>query len=270
MAGLEKNIWNNIPEEWGTGPENQRLQEEKNKKEYSTAEKIQTEKAQNEDTPTEQTEAKPGGGGSINLQIDKPSEDRHKTDKSSEDKPLKESASDKRKKKKSIKEYRKLLDKNKKERANAEIYDKAKRKDRHDFLILGLGLIALIGVIAIACLKVSDGSNQRVYSMIDSGSYATAYQEIKDRYEKGKNVDDSVIYFVESCVENSEYKRAVAALGLLSDQAGSREDFFLGLAKSLISHEKENRLEDVFSFMYNRGGSFAKSADQVTKKLAEE
>lgn len=169
------------------------------------------------------------------------------------------------------KEYKKKARENKLNSTEKvrKAYTKEKGENKRDFIIFGAVIGVLIIGLTIFVYLFTSTSNQKIYALIESGNYATAYQSICDRYEAGNNVDDIVFDFIDSCVNNSEYKRAIAALDMLSDDAGTNEDFFDNLISSLISHDKENRAEEVFNFLYSQDENFQSLGDTLLEKYAD-
>lgn len=177
-----------------------------------------------------------------------------------------------RKKKRKIdkKKYKEFEERYRENRYNSsekakQAYQKEKKQNKKDFTILGVASAFIVIGIVIFIYMFTGTSNQRIYDLIDSGNYGTAYQNISERYDAGKNVDTLVYTFAESCVSNNEYKRAVASLEMLSDDAQNHGEFFSELIESLSVHEKYNRAQEVLEFMYERGGNLSTLADELSK-----
>lgn len=149
-------------------------------------------------------------------------------------------------------------------------YQKEKKENRHDFIILGSIFAAVIIGIVIFVVIFTKTSSQRIYDLIDQGNYNIAYQEIGKWYEQEKNVDSLVYSFAEKCAENSEYKRAVAALEYLSEDAEKNKDFFDTLLGTMLSHGKTNRAYEVLAYMYEHGTVLSTYAVELYDKYAEQ
>ena len=142
-------------------------------------------------------------------------------------------------------------------------YQDEKKKNRKDFMILGIVMSAVIAGIAIFVVLFTETSTQQIYQYIDQENYSIAYQNIQELYEKDKNVDALVYDFSIECANHSEYKRAVAALDFLSSDAENNAEFFQSLLEILFNHGKNNRAEQVLDYMHKRGGELSSLADNI-------
>ena len=82
-------------------------------------------------------------------------------------------------------------------------------------------------------------------------------------------MDDLVYAFSQTCADNSEYKRAVAALELLSAEAEDNPEFFRELVQTLLSHRKAVRARDVLEYLYAAGGTLDALADELVLEYPE-
>lgn len=150
-----------------------------------------------------------------------------------------------------------------------EAYRKEERGNRRDFMILGVVLFLAACIIAVLLIASSRLSTERVYHLIDQGNYSTAYQNLSELAAQGENIDQLVYAFCTACADNSEYKRAVAALEYLSPAAQSNTVFFESLVETMISHGKTNRAADVLEYMYGHGETLSQLADRLVEKYSE-
>lgn len=172
------------------------------------------------------------------------------------------------------KKYRQFQRRNEDARENAsESTRKAYRVERQgnqkDLLILGLVLLLTACVIGGLLYGSSRIETERVYALIGQGNYSTAYQRLLELAREGENVDDLVYAFSETCAGDSEYKRAVAALELLSAEAAENPEFFRELIQTLISHRKTARARDVLEYLYAAGGTLGALADELILEYPE-
>lgn len=172
------------------------------------------------------------------------------------------------------KKYREFVRRNDENRRNAsdgtrKAYGNEARGNRRDFVILGVVLFLAACVIAVLVMASSRLSTERVYDLIDQGNYSTAYQSLSELAQEGENIDKLVFAFCEACAEDSEYKRAVAALEYLSPAAENNTAFFEGLVDTMLSHRKVNRAWDVLEYMYSHGEVLSRLADQLVETYEE-
>lgn len=172
------------------------------------------------------------------------------------------------------KKFRQFQRRNEDARKNAsqstrEAYRVERRGNRKDFLILGLVLLLTACVIGGLLYGSSRIETERVYTLIGQGNYSTAYQKLLELAREGENVDDLVYTFSQTCASDSEYKRAVAALELLSADADENPEFFRDLVRTLISHRKTVRAQDVLEYLYAVGGTLGALADELVLEYPE-
>ena len=172
------------------------------------------------------------------------------------------------------KKFRQFQRRNEDARENAsestrKAYQAERRGNRKDFLILGLVLLLTACVIGGLLYGSSRIETERVYALIGQGNYSTAYQKLLELAREGENVDDLVYAFSQTCASDSEYKRAVAALKLLSAKAAENPEFFRELIRTLISHRKTVRAQDVLEYLYAAGGTLGTLADELVLEYPE-
>lgn len=172
------------------------------------------------------------------------------------------------------KEYQEFERRNAESRRNAsdssrEAYRQEEQGNRRDFLILGIVLFLIAGIIAALVIASSRLSTERIYALIDQGNYSTAYHKLTELAEAGENIDQLVYVFCETSAADSEYKRAVAALEYLSPAAENNPEFFETLVETMLSHGKINRAEDVLEYMYSHGETLSRLADRLVEKYTQ-
>lgn len=148
-------------------------------------------------------------------------------------------------------------------------YQREKKENKHDFMILGIVISVIVIGIVIFVIVFTKTSTQHVYDLIDQGNYSIAYQEIGELYDKDKNVDSLVYAFAEQCARNSEYKRAVASLEYLSSEAETNKEFFDTLIDIMLLHGKANRAYEVLEYMQSHGEILSQYAIELYDKYRE-
>lgn len=126
-----------------------------------------------------------------------------------------------------------------------------KRKNKKDFIIIVSVIVILIAGIFFGTFCLYNSGNRKIYSYIDSGSYAVAYKEINQLYDIGDNVDSLVIAFMSSCVEHKEYRRAVSVIYFLSDDGVSQNIEYLKDVATQMQNEGNQKQADEIIFVIN-------------------
>ena len=146
--------------------------------------------------------------------------------------------------------------KNKKKIKSTEAYqpeqEVLKKNNKKDFILIFFVVIVLIVGIVLGTVFIYDSGNRKIYSYIDSGSYAVAYKEIYLLHENGENVDSLVKKYIEACMDDREYKRAVYSLELLSDEGFAQNSEKLSrMVEQIHSSGKTNLAEEASLILEN-------------------
>lgn len=118
-----------------------------------------------------------------------------------------------------------------------------KKKNKRDLILIICIILFLVAAISAGTIFLYNSGNRKIYSLIDSGSYAVAYKEINVLHEKGQNVDGLALKYIEACMEHREYKRVIQILTLLSDAAYSDPTYFGNIVREMISNGKIRQAE---------------------------
>ena len=118
-------------------------------------------------------------------------------------------------------------------------------------IIISVVAALIIGILAGTVFPHNSG-NRKIYSYIDSGSYAVAFKEIRELHESGENVDSLVMEFVNSCMEQKEYRRVVFAVPLLSDEGLSQNSDYLNEAARQMTDEGNTKQADELQSLINK------------------
>lgn len=127
-----------------------------------------------------------------------------------------------------------------------------KKKNKKDMIIIISVVAALIIGILAGTVFLYNSGNRKIYSYIDSGSYAVAFKEIRELHESGENVDSLVMEFVKSCMEQKEYRRIVFAVPLLSDEGLSQNSDYLNEAARQMTDEGNTKQADELQSLINK------------------
>lgn len=124
-----------------------------------------------------------------------------------------------------------------------------KRNNMKDFFIMGIVIVLLIAGVTALFFFLSNSRNQKVYSLIDSGSYALAFKEIKEMKEQGINVDEVLKVYIAKCLEKEEFKRIPQAVRLFSDETLQDTEYYKNIIIQLRNAGKEKIAENVIQYL---------------------
>ena len=184
-----------------------------------------------------------------------------------EQKKAREEAREEEKRKKQIEKQLRRAQQEEREK-NAR---KNGNKDRKDLLIILAIAAAVILIIAGTIIGVRSSRNNKIYSYIDSKTYGTAMVELRELYETGKNVDKAAETFIQSCLEDGEYKRIPDAVQMLSEEyCRDNKEFFENMIKTMAEDNKEKRASDLLDAMEECGGVWEEYAAELRSGAGEE
>ena len=144
-------------------------------------------------------------------------------------------------------------------------------KDRKDLVILISIVVIVILIIVGTIIGIRSSRNNKIYSYINSKTYGTAMAELQELYESGKNVDKAAETFIQSCMDDKEYKRIPDAVQMLSEgYCQDNKEFFADMIKIMVEDNKENRAVDLLEAMEESGGIRAGYASEFRSSLGEE
>ncbi len=150
-----------------------------------------------------------------------------------------------------------------------DIYDEEIQGNKTDLMIVGgIGAVVIIAIIFII-VNFSDVAYRKTGALINEGNYATAYRNIEDFYNRGKNVDKLVYQFSEKCMRDRKYANAVEPIQYLSEGAVKNPEFFDQLVTELVQHGRIELADKVISFMQNRGGTLQQLALKLRNQYEE-
>ncbi len=141
-----------------------------------------------------------------------------------------------------------------------------KVKEKKDFIILGIILVAIVAVVISVVLIFNNSGNRKLYSMIDSGSYAVAYKEISDLHSQGDNVDELLRTYIEACLDDYEFKRVAQAVQIFSDEAYTDVDYFVNIIEQTISANKFKQADEIIEYLYGRNTELDTKISEIIEK----
>ena len=127
--------------------------------------------------------------------------------------------------------------------------EEMRKKNRKDFLILGIVVAVLIAIVAAGAFLLSNADNSKIKSLINSGSYSVAYKEMEELYDNGKNIDSLVRYYVDACCNDGEYNRVVQAVNLFSDEAFNDVEYFRNMLDQMLSSGKTRQADKLVKIL---------------------
>lgn len=124
-----------------------------------------------------------------------------------------------------------------------------KRKNLKDFFIIGI-VVALLaaGVVALV-FALNNSNNQKIYSLIDNGSYALAFKEIEELKGKDINVDEVLETYIAKCLDDEEYRRVPQAIQLLSGETYQDTEYYKNIIVRIKSAGKDKIAESIIQYL---------------------
>ena len=124
-----------------------------------------------------------------------------------------------------------------------------KRKNLKDFFIIGI-VVALLaaGVVALV-FALNNSNNQKIYSLIDNGSYALAFKEIEELKGKDINVDEFLETYIAKCLDDEEYRRVPQAIQLLSGETYQDTEYYKNIIVRIKSAGKDKIAESIIQYL---------------------
>ncbi len=141
-----------------------------------------------------------------------------------------------------------------------------KKKNIKDYWLIIVVIIGVIAAVAMGTLMLYKLGNSEIYSLIDSGSYAAAYKEISALHDKGDNVDALVKEYINKCMADSEYKRVVHAIPLLSESTYADAEYYKDILTQMISTGKYKQAESIIQYLSKKSNE---NIDEMIKSLEE-
>lgn len=107
-------------------------------------------------------------------------------------------------------------------------------------------------------------TEQGLQNLIENKNFVQAYKVIQDRTQNGENLDSAIMDFVRACEPESEYKRMVAIMRLLSDEISNNESFYRETVQWLYDHDKEEYVRQILTDLRAKGDTGEKLADSIS------
>lgn len=174
----------------------------------------------------------------------------------------------KKKKAKDIEKEAKKLEKEKKKSKSKELALEERelnKKNIKDFWLIGVVSLVLILAVVVGTVFLYNSGNRKIYSLIESESYAVAFKEISELQDSGQNVDELLKAYIEACMSDMEYKRVVQAIPLFSEETYSDTDYFVNLFSDIMRSGKDKQTESVYNFLIQKG-TLKEELDEMLKE----
>lgn len=101
-------------------------------------------------------------------------------------------------------------------------------------------------------------------NLISQRDFVSSYKLIQDAVQNGENVDKEIQMFVLACEEELEYKRAAAAMKLLSGNVMENETFYIETIQWFSKREQDDLARQILSDLRAKGEEGAKLADSIS------
>lgn len=124
-----------------------------------------------------------------------------------------------------------------------------KKKNIKDYVLIGIVVALLIAGVVALVFTLSNSKNQKVYSLIDSGSYALAFKEIESLKSQNVEVDEFLKTYIEKCLDEEEYRRVPQAVQLFSEESYQDTDYYKSIIIRIKDAGKEKIAESVIQFL---------------------
>ncbi len=99
--------------------------------------------------------------------------------------------------------------------------------------------------------------------LIEDKDFVQAYRIIQEQTQAGENLDAEIAEFVKACEPESEYKRMIAVMKMLSDNAADNEATYREAVQWLHDHDKEDYARQVLADLRAKGDEGKKLADTI-------
>lgn len=141
-----------------------------------------------------------------------------------------------------------------------------KQREKKDLIIIGVIIVAIIAIVASVVLVFNNSGNRKLYSLIDSGSYAVAYKEIDDIHSQGENVDELLKTYIEACMNDYEYKRVVQAIQIFSDEAFMDINYFSNILEEIINANKIKQANELIEILSGKSDAMDSMLTETINK----
>ena len=154
-----------------------------------------------------------------------------------------------------------------------------KKMPRRLVITVGVILIIIIGVMWFSTRQENTSSKSKtqesvqpeevqtepdLQSLIEKHDFVSAYRIIQDSVKNGENMDKEIQAFVYACKEELEYKRATAAMKLLSGDVAANEQFYKETVQWFCSRDQQELTRQIISDLRGKGEEGAKLADAIS------
>lgn len=111
--------------------------------------------------------------------------------------------------------------------------------------------------------KTDIKETESLTDLIEDKDFVQAYRIIQEQTQAGENLDAEIAEFVKACEPESEYKRMIAVMKMLSDNAADNEATYREAVQWLHDHDKEDYARQVLADLRAKGDEGKKLADTI-------
>ena len=111
--------------------------------------------------------------------------------------------------------------------------------------------------------KTDIKETESLTDLIEDKDFVQAYRIIQEQTQAGENMDAEIAEFVKACEPESEYKRMIAVMKMLSDNAADNEATYREAVQWLHDHDKEDYARQVLADLRAKGDEGKKLADTI-------
>lgn len=130
-----------------------------------------------------------------------------------------------------------------------------RRKNIRDYIIIGLLLSILIVGSVLLIMTFGTSDSKKVYSLIESGSYALAFKEIEEMKTSGDEVDEVLSVYIQTCLDEGEYRRVIQAIPLLSEATYSNAEYYKDIILTLKNSGKDQMAKNVIEYLTGKSSA---------------
>ena len=141
-----------------------------------------------------------------------------------------------------------------------------KEREKKDFIVIGGIVVLIVAIVVSVVLIFNNTNNRKIYSLIDSGSYAVAFKEIDTVHSKGENVDELLKTYIDACMNDYEYKRVVQAIQIFSDDAFTDVNYFKDIIERIIGSNKNKQADEIIRFLSGKNSNMDSMLEQIIEK----
>ena len=149
-------------------------------------------------------------------------------------------------------------------KALEDVLTKDPEKSKKVLKVAGITAAAVLvcGTVGWYGLSNYDPGAKEIRTMISSGSYSLAYEEICAR-SSGEATDELIIEYIQGCMDELDYQRAAQIIPEFSQEMFDSPDYLEDLFYDFRDKGKMSLLEPIMSQVYSRSTAIAEIIDRI-------